>query len=52
VKFRRDFPGFAHGACCRRPSRPFQAVPATALAGERKTAKAISLMGLGMAACP
>ena len=49
---RRDFPGLAHGACCRRPSRPFQTVPATALGGERKTAKAISLMGVGMAASP
>ena len=37
---RSDFPGLAHGARCRRPSRPFQTIPATALGGERKTAKA------------
>jgi hypothetical protein len=49
---RSQFSALAHSAHCRRPSRPFQTVPATALGGERKTAKAISLIGLGMAACP
>jgi hypothetical protein len=49
---RDQFSALAHGACCCAPSRPFQTVPATALGGERKTAKAISLIGLGMAACP
>jgi hypothetical protein len=49
---RGQFSALAHGACCRRPSRPFQTVSATSLGGERKTAKAISLIGLGMAAFP